>query len=141
MKGAVFLTLLFCSCGFGRGFVIKEKIVGNYYLVAADIEEDLSLSYHVDSDGDNWATVVDPTVFAVGYNEKYIFVKQHPRVFPNLPDKRLTNYFILPLKQGFNWKTKNGLIGPLSETEFERKRIELGIQDDIPFSIEHTRLK
>jgi len=33
-----------------------------------------------------------------------------------------------------NWKTKNGLIGPLTLEEFKEKRKELGIPDSVTFT-------
>ncbi|MBK9282761.1 MAG: DUF3997 domain-containing protein [Sphingobacteriaceae bacterium] len=70
----------------------------------------------------------------MGYNDKYMIVKQYPRTFPNAPNKTIINYYILPFKKGMNWRTKNGLIGPLTESEFKEKRKELGISDELIFS-------
>ena len=90
----VAFSLLSCS-----DFVIKKNIVGNYYLIATDTEDDLGLAYHEPEDGQNYATIVDATVFTIGFNDKFINVKQHPRTFPNPPDLNITNYYILPLKK------------------------------------------
>ncbi|NEW85145.1 MAG: DUF3997 domain-containing protein [Mariniphaga sp.] len=124
----VVFSLLSCS-----DFVIKKNIVGNYYLIATDTEDDLGLAYHEPEDGQNYATIVDATVFTIGFNDKFINVKQHPRTFPNPPDLNITNYYILPLKKGMDWKIKNGLIGPLTLDEFNEKRKELNIANDIKF--------
>jgi hypothetical protein len=109
-------------------------------LVAADTNEQLSLSYHEPADEDNYGTVIQATVFAVGYNTRYVIVKQHPRAFPNPPDKSITNFFILPLSKGFNWRTNNGLIGPLTLEQFNAKARELGISD-LKFTTEKENLK
>lgn len=116
-----------------HNFVIEEKLVGNYYLVASDEEYGCNLAFKENKDQD-FGTLISPTVFAVGYNDDYMIVKQHPRTFPNPPDKSITNYYILPLKEGMNWRTKNGLIGPLTELEFIAKRKELEIRDDLTFT-------
>jgi len=118
------LILMSSSCG----SAIKDNIYGNYFLVASDIGEDLSLTYHDPTDGSNYGTIVGATVFAAGHTDKYIVVKQHPRAFPNQPDKTITNYFILPMKKGFNWKDKNGLIGPLTLEQYGQnsKQLQLG---------------
>jgi hypothetical protein len=139
MSRAIFyyiILLMFTGCS---GLAIKEKITDNCYFVAADDEEGCGLSYHEArwSDflgGVNYVTLIDATVFAAGYNDDYMIVKQHPRTFPNPPDKKVTNYYILPLKQGMDWETKNGLIGPLTSEEFTAKRKELGIPDEIKFT-------
>ena len=115
-------------------FAVKKHVVENYYLIATDAEEALDLSYHESSDGNNFGTIIDATVFAIGYNDKYIIAKQHPRTFPNPPDKKITNYYILPLKKGMDWKSKNGLIGPLTLEQFNEKCIELNISKEVLFT-------
>jgi hypothetical protein len=136
----IYLLLLFLLSGC-LGFDIEEKVVGNYYLVAADAPEQLSLSYHEPADGDIYGTIIDGTVFAVGYNEKYIIVKQHPWTFPNQTNNGVTNYFILPLSKGFNWKTNNGLIGPLTLEQFNEKRKALNIPESLSFTNVKANLK
>ena len=144
MKNTIFyvLSLLTLSgCVGGTGFVIKEKVIDNYYLIATDVDEDLVLSYHEDVDGDNYGTIIDATIFAVGHNDKFIIVKQHPRISPNAPDKKITNYYILPLKKGMDWRSKNGLIGPLTLKTFNEKRKELEIPEGLTFTKEIENLK
>jgi len=125
------IPLLFVGC---QGLAVKEKIIDNYFLVAADASEWTSLSYHEDNEGANYSSLIEATVFAVGYNDNYMIVKQHPCTLPNPPDKNITNFYILPLKEGMNWRTKNGLMGPLTEQEFNAKRKELGIPKDLTFT-------
>lgn len=127
---------LLSGCIGGLGFVTEDHILGNYYLVAPDDDIQLSLSYHEPSDGDNYGTFIIGTVFAVGYNEKYIIVKQHPN-----NNRNVTNYFILPLIKGFNWRTNNGLLGPLTLDQFNEKRKELNIPDSLKFTIVKDNLK
>jgi hypothetical protein len=103
--------------------------MGNYYLTAPDTEDQLSLSYHEPVDEDNYNVIIDAKVFAIGYNEKYMIVKQHPRTFPNPPDTAKTNYYILPLRKGMNWRAKNGLMGPLSLQQFNDKKKVLNIEN------------
>jgi hypothetical protein len=126
-----FILFLLLSCNNG----IRQNFLGNYYLVAPDIDEQTSLSYHDPSDGLAYGDVIKATVFAVGYNKTYIIAKQHPK-----GDKRITNYFILPVKHGFNWKDNNGLMGPLTLNQFKQKQIELNIQS-IQFTINYKDLE
>ena len=130
--------MLFFGC---QDLAIKEKIIENYYLVAADDSEGTILSYHDSSDGNNYSGIIEATVFAVGYNDNYMIVKQHPCVLPHSPDKKITNYYILPLKNGMDWKTKNGLVGPLTLEQFNEKRKELNISDELTFTKEIEDLK
>ena len=141
MNRKLLYLLFLCLLSGCMGFAIKEKIVGNYYLIANDVDEDLSLSYHEAADGSNYGDVIKATVFSVGYNEKYIIAKQHPRAFPNPPNKNITNFFILPLSKGFNWRTNNGLIGPLTLEQFNAKRKELNIPNSLRFTIVKDNLK
>ena len=129
----LYLLILNCITGCG-GFAVKEKIIDNYYLIALDETEQMSLDYIEEeySDilgGTNYPTIINSTVFGVGFNDKYMIIEQHPRVFPYPCDKSITNYYILPIKKGMNWRTKNGLIGPLSKDQFNQKRKELNIEN------------
>jgi len=126
-----FALLLFLSCNSG----VRKNFLGNYYIVAPDLDEQTALSYHEPSDGLAYGDVIGATVFAVGYNKAYIIAKQHPN-----GDRHITNYFILPVKKGFNWKNNNGLMGPLSLNQFEQKQLELHIKP-IQFSIIYKDLE
>lgn len=122
------------------GFDTKEKIIGNYYLIAPDDQAQLGLDYCDPADKNGCVGVIEATVFAVGFSEKYIIVKQHPSTFLNPPNKEVTNFFILPIEGGFNYKTMNNLIGPLTLEQFNTKRKELNISD-LKFTIEKKSLK
>ncbi len=140
MKRAIYfysILLLFRGCS---GLTIKEKIIDNYYLIASDSQEACNLSFK-ENDQANFWTIIDATVFAAGYNEDYMIVKQHPRTFPNPPDKKITNYYILPLKNGMDWRSKNSLMGPLTLEQFNEKRRELNIPESVVFTKEIEDLK
>ena len=145
-----FCILLFNSCIGGFGFIFKKHLFGNYYLIATDDIEDCCLSHHKETDENNWGEVIEPTVFAVGFNSHYLIAKQYYHPFYDTdtplsssystyevirPDKNNIRYYILPIKEDMNWRTLNGLLGPLSYDDFEAKRRELGISD-IEFSVE-----
>lgn len=113
-----FLTLTNC-----KEFGIQEEIIPNYFLIADASIEELGLYYNKDADNDNYGTLIDATVIAIGFNDKYIIAKQLPYNGEGI------NYYILPIKKGMNWRTKNGMIGPLSLNQFESKKRELNISD------------
>lgn len=123
----IYLTLLFVLFS-GCSGMEKKHLTGNYYLIKMDYaDEELSLSY---KDG---SVVIRPTIFAVGYDEDFIIVKQHPSKFGKELDKSITNCYIIPLKYEVNkWPDKNK-IGPLTEEEFLLKRKELNISDELKF--------
>ena len=141
---AIFLILTiwliaFLGC---QDLAVKENITGNYYLVAADEIEGTALSYHVNEvDGPNYSSLIESAVFGVGYNDRYMIVEQHPRTFPNSPNKKIINYYILPLKEGMDWKSKNGLIGPLSLQQFKDERKVLNIPENLTFTKEMDYIK
>ena len=64
--------------------------------------------------------VIDPTVFAVGADNRYIVLKQHPASdwFGHY-DRKVTNYFIVERSDSSNFqKQRQHVTGPLSEQEF-----------------------
>ncbi len=124
----------------GCGLAVEDKITGNYFLTAADDDDDTGLSYHAPSDGPIYALIIVGTVFAVGYNKEYLIAKQHPKSDSGI-NRRITNYYILPLKDTMNWRTMNGLIGPLSFDQFNQKKIDLRISPSLTFTIEKSSLK
>lgn len=128
------LLLLLLSCSGNMGFAYQEKIVGNYYLIAIDNIDQCGISYHKPSDGPDYGLIITETVFAVGYNNNFMIIKQHPRTWPSPPNKKITNYYILPIKNEMNWRTNNGLIGPLTEGEFIENRKKLQIPETLSFT-------
>lgn len=122
-------VLIFSSLIYNCDDLSKNSIIGKYYLVSVDSIDDTSLSYSINNDDSSFANVVGETVFAVGHNDDFIIVKQHPRVFGNEPDKTTTNYFIVKIyKKNTLWAEK-GVIGPLTKKEFEQKRKDLKIEN------------
>lgn len=93
-----------------------------YLLVAIDSKEQMSLIFDL-GDGTGLG-LVDPIVFAVGENEKYIVVKQHPSYY----DKTLTNYFVVERSKSDDFDERKKLVtGPFSEQEFEQLTDSLGL--------------
>ena len=78
-------------------------------------------------------TTLGATVFAVGFNENYMIIKQHPRTWP-YPHENVTYFYILPLKEGMDWCTMNGLLGPMTIEQFNQKRKDLNIPNSLTFT-------
>jgi hypothetical protein len=102
---------------------MDTNIIGRYYLKNEE-EEKYILNYKVNEDGD-YLILVDLYVYSVGFDSSYIIVKQHPKYFEK--ESENTNYYILPVYKTFTYSPKDGIIGPLSSDEFNKKRIELSI--------------
>ena len=71
---------------------------------------------------------------SVPYLLDYMVIKQHPKSFGNPLDKTITNYYILPLKSGMDWRSKNDLIGPFTKIIFDEKCKELKIPESLLFT-------
>ena len=110
------------GCG-GIGLALDKTIIGRFHLIAVDVKEDVSLSYELD-DG-NFIGVVNQTVFAVGHNDKYIIVKQHPQQL----GKSITNYYVVPVFVKNQYWIEKEVVGPLTKEQFERKKKELNIEN------------
>jgi len=114
--------------------LLNNNIFDNYHLMATDDWEQLNLSYY-EPTGKNYVPVIKKTVFALGYNKKYIIAKQHPD-----NNKTITNYFILSIKRKYLSGDNSGLIGPLSAADFEQKQKELKLEK-LDFSIVYKELE
>lgn len=68
------------------------------------------------------------TVFAAGWNDEYIIVKQHP-MGPGAasPDRSVANWYIIRISD-------DNVFGPLTEDEFVAKRTELGVPETLAFA-------
>lgn len=126
MKTKIFYLIILLTFS-GCGLAIKEKIIHNYYITAPDDQIQSALSYQDSTYESTYIDIVGETVFAVGYNDKYIIVKQHPHQFSDTLNKTITKYHILQIDTNINRHTY--LLGPLTLEEFENKRKELNIMD------------
>ena len=73
--------------------------------------------------GDGGIGRINETVFAVGWNSRYIVAKQHPN-----NNRRVTNWFYLDMtKDGPYVDPTVSVVGPLTEAEFTQRRTELGL--------------
>lgn len=117
------LASLLSSCGLFDSGV--EWRGGPYALLWIDTAENISINR--DLGGGSWAGRVDSTVFAVGWNGRYLVAKQHPD-----NDRSTTNYFIVDSRKDSDYADQAKVVmGPLTASEFQRKNIELHLP---PFS-------
>lgn len=120
----ILLILIFTNC---TGLAIKIEIIPNYYLIALDSKEDTSLSYQDQNNDSNYGTLIDATVISVGFNDKFMIIKQKPQQICWGGNIDTISYYILPIKKGMDWKNKNELLGPFSFSQFQQKKKELKI--------------
>ncbi|WP_178300428.1 DUF3997 domain-containing protein [Chishuiella changwenlii] len=117
----IVITLALISSFSSCNDIKSNQIIGRYYLVAVDTKDDMSIGYEVDESG-NTVDVVPETIFSVGNNDKYIIAKQHPNT-----NRKITNYFIIPIYKEYTYFPEKGVIGPISLNEFIEKQKELNI--------------
>ena len=130
----MFLSSIFL---FGcQSAVLIDHLIGYYYLTAPDDDTQCSLTFHEPSDGGTYSGIVNQTVFSVGFNGKYIIVKQHPD-----DNRKIINYFIVPIQDHLTRENINTVFGPLNYDRFIAKRHELMIPDSLQFTKEYEDLK
>ncbi len=92
---------------------------GPYALVRIDTAENTSIGRDL-GDGNSIGRV-GSTVFAVGWDGRYLGAKQHPN-----NDRSNTNYFIVDSRNDTDLADPTKVvIGPLTEFEFQQKSIDL----------------
>jgi hypothetical protein len=83
--------LIMAACG---GFVHDERIVGPYRLQAIDTDAQMDVSYALPNG--NSIGRVPETVFAVGWDAKYVVAASHPhKSVAEQLDKSNTDYFYI----------------------------------------------
>jgi hypothetical protein len=107
----------------GCGFVHDERLTGNYRLIAVDVMEQMSVNHSLN----NGSAVgrINETVFAVGWDQRYIVAKQHPN-----NNRVVTNYYYLEMAKDSPYADPSASVtGPLTETEFKQRQAELRLPD------------
>lgn len=98
-----------------------------YVLLAIDARAAMSLSF---DEGDGTALgLVGATVFAIGSDDKYIVVKQHPST-DNFGafNRSITNYFVVERNSSPSYtERQKGVRGPLTRDEFEKLAATLSL--------------
>jgi len=119
LRGFILVTLagLLSSCSlFDSGI---EWRGGPYALVWIDTSENVSLCREL-GEG-SWIGRVESTVFAVGWDGRYLVAKQHPD-----GDRSKTNYFIVDARNDTPYRDASEIaLGPLTASEFQQKTIEM----------------
>lgn len=135
-KILLYIALLsFVSCD-----AWHEKLIGNYHLSAMDSRDDMRITYY-DKALDLDISITESGVYEVGHDDDFILAKAYKTLKDSLGsslyryDKEITEYYIIPVDntQG-GWEAQQNSFKLLTEEEFESKRKELGVSDDITFN-------
>lgn len=119
-------AMLLASCD--RDWPDTQWRAERYMLLEIDSRSQMSLSFDL-QDGTSLG-LVGPTVFAVGSNEKFIVLKQHPARdhFASSFDRTVTNYFVVQRTSSPDFKERRkGVVGPLSREEFDKLALKLAL--------------
>ena len=122
------------------GFVYKQHLTGNYYLIAVDTKDDMDVCYHRQTDDAVYIGITGASVYAVGYDDDFILVKAYRALRDSMDislqryDKNTTEYYIIPVNNTQEaWEAQENKFRAFSKKDFEVKRKELGVSDDITF--------
>jgi hypothetical protein len=100
-----------------------------YILTAVDALGQMSLDFDI---GDGTAIgLVEPNVFSVGADDRYIVVKRHPGNAFGEFDRTITEYFIVKRVDGNFEARKSAVQGPITSAAFNQLASELHLP---PFS-------
>jgi len=136
MKLVCFVMIfLLAGC---QGFIINKRVAGSYYLIAIDVEEDMALCYG--DGGSVYSIIISQTVFAVGYSDNYIIVKQHPSESALHINREETDYYIVPVYPQDKYNIKKEIFGPFTLNQFEQKKKDLGMEN-VEFSLVYKSLQ
>ena len=97
-----------------------------YCLVAAEGLGQMNLSFE---DDDYFSELVGPTIYAIGTDERYLVLKQHPgKGESGAFDRTVTNFYIVERTASSNLEDRQkGVRGPLTQEEFEKLAVSLSL--------------
>lgn len=117
-------------------FAYDEHLDGPYHLTAMDFLEEMSLDYDLSG---GFKGRIGPTVFAAGWNEDYIVVKEHPLGKAYTVNRSVTHYHYLIRALDHDLAEPDVSVrGPFNEAEFMKEKERLNLPD---FSKEIEALK
>ena len=133
----LFFGIILSSC-FGLGDSTSTVVTGRYTVISIDVDANQSLSLRSKDNSSLLEEIFAPYVFAVGHNDEFIIVKQHPSAgFDGNyeVDTTITNFYILDMKRKFV-KGNKDYFGPLKEFQFDSLRTVFKI-DQVPFDLNY----
>lgn len=114
--GIVCSILLSCSN--------EKQIAGNYYDISFESGEDRTISYKQEEGF--FVDVIPAAVESYCVDKEYILAKRNVRKFPEKPNFKNVEFYIIPLRGSTNRVDKN-FIGPLSKKELQTVCLERNI--------------
>jgi len=118
------LTVIQSGC-IGGGVFYKETLTGRFAFWAVDSLTENSL-VEESVDGRAARVLVEPTVFAAGFDDQFIIVARHPRHGVEV-DRTTTEYFVVSL-------VDSAVHGPATAESFPELRVRLGVSPQLQLS-------
>lgn len=117
--------LLATACDYDQ-FAFDRQIVGPYRLQSADDLSDISIDYAIN--GLNGAVRVQGSVFAYGFNDKYIVAARHPKGAMTPADLHYVEYYFIIRSLDSDAVLPDASVrGPFNEVEFRDYQKSLGL--------------
>jgi hypothetical protein len=118
---SIFVVAMITSVFFAGCDTYHKHLVGPYILLAVDAEDQMSVSY--DLGNGNSIGRIEPVVFSVGWDNRYIVARQHPG-----GNRSVTDFYYLDMTRDSKYADPtNSVVGPLTEAEFAQKQRQLGL--------------
>lgn len=112
-------SILLCSCGLFDSDVMWRG--GPYVFMWIDTVDNSTVSYELD-EGTSIGRI-DATVYAVGWDGRYLVAKQHPS-----GNKSITNFFYIDSRRDAKYaEPSEVVVGPMTAAEFQAKAVELDL--------------
>jgi hypothetical protein len=106
-------------------------LTGPYRLVAIDIPEDMALCRSVGTKGDCVGDgLPDATVFQAGANADFVVVARHPRRWPQVANRSVTEfYYVIRSPDEADLAKPVTVVGPMDKLEFDREKQRLRLPE------------
>jgi hypothetical protein len=118
------LAVVAASC-VGGGVFLKERLTDRFAFWAVDGLQDNAL-VEESADGRGARVIIEPTVFAAGFNSQFIIAKRHPKSGFEF-DRTKTEYYVVSIRDG-------DVYGPVTSEAFSALRAKLGVPPGLDFS-------
>ena len=132
---AIAAMVLLTGCGGTAQSEVPE--VNETGVITLSVNPEIKIEY----DKDGLVTgITGASVYAVGYDDDFILVKAYRALKDSMGislqrfNKNTTEYYIIPVNNAQEaWEAQENKYGAFSKKDFEVKRKELGVSDDITF--------
>jgi len=129
MKNKIGLSFLLLLLTTACGDTLHHKhIKGNYYYVTENSRSEVCIGYRVNDYDESFVLFITEDVVEEASDDNFIIAKQK---LNNSDD--VVNYYIVSMQEEFTYSPEKFVVGPITLDEFELKRKELGVPENLKF--------